>query len=203
MQSQNFLITVCINPVLKLSTLSFSVSTLCLFFLLFFLIYVVNVDINLPIRLGSVSDDGVARLRCYPGLEHFLPHPGDSHPEATDVTASPHRASFRMGGWSCQGKSWNQRLTRASCMWMDWGNGKREKGGEGFTVVLIVWWVECISRSPPNYVSLTHTYKHRLLGSLIQLPDSAAVALFKRKCEFRMLHTEIHKVENVHAQYVI
>lgn len=69
-----------------------------------FLIYVVIVDINLPIRLGFVSDDGVARLRCYPGLEHFLPHPGDSHPEAADVTASPHRASLRMGGVELSGE---------------------------------------------------------------------------------------------------
>lgn len=54
-------------------------------------------------------------------------------------------------------------------------------------------------------LSLTHTYKHRLLGSPIQLPDPATVAfgLFKCKCEFRILHTEIHKVENKHAQYVI
>lgn len=38
-------------------------------------------------RLGSVADDGVARLRRHSGLEHFLPHPGHSHLKAADVTS--------------------------------------------------------------------------------------------------------------------
>lgn len=57
----------------------------------------VNLSFNIFNRLGAVADDGLARLRCHPGLEHFLPHPGHSHPKDEDVTASPQRTSFSLG----------------------------------------------------------------------------------------------------------
>lgn len=58
---------------------------------------IVNEGINIFNRLGSVADDGLARLRGHPGLEHFLPHPGHSHLKDEDVTASPQKTSFSLG----------------------------------------------------------------------------------------------------------
>lgn len=56
-----------------------------------------DVNINLSDRLGSVSVDGVARLRGHSGLEHFLPHPGHGHLKAEDVTASPQTSGLQCG----------------------------------------------------------------------------------------------------------
>ncbi len=47
--------------------------------------------------MGSLPDDGVARLHGHPGLEHILPHPGHSHPKAEDVTALSQRTSLGVG----------------------------------------------------------------------------------------------------------
>lgn len=52
--------------------------------------------------MGPISDDGVARLRGHPGLEHFLPHPGDGHLKAEDVTASPPENLHQCGGWGAE-----------------------------------------------------------------------------------------------------
>lgn len=52
---------------------------------------------NIFNRLGSVPNDGLARLCGHPGLEHVLPHPGNSHLKDEDVTASPQNTSFSLG----------------------------------------------------------------------------------------------------------
>lgn len=47
--------------------------------------------------MGSFTADGVARLRRHSGLEHLLPHPGNSHPQAANVRP-PHPHEKALGG---------------------------------------------------------------------------------------------------------
>lgn len=49
-------------------------------------LYLNTEHIYLPNRLGSVSVYGVAGICCHPRLEHLLPHAGDYHLEAEDMS---------------------------------------------------------------------------------------------------------------------
>lgn len=85
---------------------------------------------NLSDRLGSVSDDGVARLRGHPGLEHLLPHPGHGHLKAEDVTASARGTSSVLGTEPSGEAQEPTTHLGASCLWTDYyGSGEREDGG--------------------------------------------------------------------------
>lgn len=60
-------------------------------------------------RMGSVTYDGVARLRRHSWLEHVLPHAGHHHPQAEEVRVASHSKvlfrSWREASWRRPGLS--------------------------------------------------------------------------------------------------
>lgn len=79
-------------------------------------------------RLGSVSADGVARLRGHPGLEHFLPHPGHGHLKAADVIALSQRTYFSAGRGAEPSDEAQEMATHLGLLSVE-GLGQRRAGG--------------------------------------------------------------------------
>lgn len=121
-----------------------------------------NININPSNRLGSVSDDGVARLRSHPGLEHLLPHPGHGHLKAEDVTASSLRTFFSVGT-EPSGEA-QEPTTHLGLLPVDGLGQQRAGGGRGalwFNGLMVNASVSLLQIICPTYSTNTNTHTHQ------------------------------------------